>query len=187
MHVIWTGERVRLRPFRDEEELCGLSHAINATPNAFWGPNHLPSPKLKRDFEPGGMLSPDGRCIFVIERLDTAEAVGIEICRLPSPGAIMGNAGTLILEQHWHRGFGIEAKQLCFCFQFESAPVERIEAATLAHHTRARAGLLRSGMHCEGAILRYLFDSGKFHDCLLYAIFREEWEKLPIRGIVRRG
>ena len=135
------GERVRLRPFRDEEELCGLSHAINATPNAFWGPNHLPSPKLKRDFEPGGMLSPDGRCIFVIERLDTAEAVGIEICRLPSPGAIMGNAGTLILEQHWHRGFGIEAKQLCFCFQFESAPVERIEAVLGRHRLGSIVGV----------------------------------------------
>jgi RimJ/RimL family protein N-acetyltransferase len=187
MHTIWTGERVRLRPFKDDKEWSGLHEELHGVPNDYWGAWWTSRQELKKDFEPAGMLSPDKYSAFAIERLDTGELVGYEEHGAPKPGGITAWVGTFISPEHWHNGFGVEAKQLCLCFLFENYPILSIESSTLANHKRAARGLHLCGMHFEGRVKAFHYTDGVFHDMVCYRITREEWERHPIRGIVRRG
>jgi RimJ/RimL family protein N-acetyltransferase len=186
MHTIWTGERVRLRPCKDEAERCDLYEELHVTPNQFWGAWWSARQKVKKDFEEAGMLAADKYSTFAVERLDTGELVGYEEYG-PIPTGIGAWVGTFIKPEHWHQGFGIEAKQLCYCYLFESFPLVRVDSGTLEHHIRARNGLELSGMRYEGRVRRMHFMDGCYYDMVAYAIFREQWEQLPIRQIVKRG
>lgn len=187
MHTVWTGERVRLRPFASEEEWLGLYDELHSVPNDFWGCWWKARPQRKKDFEPAGMLDAEKYSVFAVERLDTGELVGYEEHGAPAPGSIRAWVGTFLRPKHWHRGFGIEAKQLCLCYLFESYPVLRVDSGTLENHTRARKGLEACGMTFEGRVRKCHPTADKFHDFVCYRIFREEWLELPFRQIVRRG
>lgn len=187
MHTIWTGQRVKLRPFKDEKEWLDLHQAEHVVPNDFWGAWWTPRPELKKDFEPGGMLATDKYSVFAVERLDSGELVGYEEHGAPRPGNLTAWVGTFILPEHWHNGFGIEAKQLCYCYLFENYPIYSVESATLSCHKRAANGLYRSGMQFEGRIKAFHYRDGSFHDLVCYRLRRADWEQMEYRQHVRRG
>ena len=188
MYTIWTGERVRLRPFHDEQEYMQMQEDLHLEPNEHWGAWWHPRAKLKKEFADTGNLSAGKRCVFCIERLDTAEAVGFEMCGpITGVNCISGCIGTFLKPEHWHQGFGIEAKQLALCFLFENYPYTRVDAGTVANHKRAAAGIHRAGMKYEGRVRGLHFTDGHYHDLVFYRISREDWEQLPIRKIVKRG
>jgi len=188
MYTIWTGERVRLRPFADEHEWLEMQEEMHREPNDFWGAWWHPRAKLKKEFEETGMLEAGKECVFAIERLDTGEAVGFEECGpCYGPSAISGWVGTFIKREQWSRGFGFEAKLLAMCFMFENFPYVRVGADTVANHKRAARGLQLCGMTFEGRTHGVHYTDGKYHDIVCYRILREEWEQLPIRQIVKRG
>ena len=187
MHTIYTGERVRLRPFRDQEEWCGLWDELHTVPNDFWGAWWKPRSQLEKNFSTAGMLDPQKYSVFAIERLHSGELVGYEEHGEVEPGAINNWLGTFILPAHWHQGFGIEAKLLCLCYLFESYPLERVWSSTLKHHTRAARGLEACGMSFEGTVRGYHPDSGRFTDMVFFRVFREEWERMEYRHKVKRG
>ena len=188
MHTIWTGQRVRLRPFADEKEYLEMQEELHREPNDFWGAWWHPLAKLKKDFEETGILDAGKYCVFVIERLDTGEAVGFEECGpCNGPTSISAWLGTFIKREHWSQGFGFEAKQLALCFMFENFPYERVGGDTVANHKRAARGLQLCGMTFEGRIKGAHHTDGKYHDIVCYRIFRDEWKKLPIRQTVKRG
>lgn len=187
MNVIYAGERVCLRPFKDKDEFAWLFDEIMVVPNDHWGPGWWPRAEREKEFTPAGMLDPGMYSAFAIERLDTNEVVGFEEHGGLSSGSVATWLGTDIRREHWHRGFGIEAKLLMLCYLFENFPLETVHAGTLEHHTRARAGLEACGMSYIGRLSKIHHDNGKFHDIVHYRIFREEWEQLPIRDLVQRG
>jgi len=122
-----------------------------------------------------------------IECVDGSELVGISGCSSYRPGLLAMNIGTYILAQHRGQGFGIEAKQLMLCRLFESYPLQAVRSSTMEHHRRARASLESCGMRCCGRLRAIERADGQFFDEVQYEIFREQWEQLPIRQIVRRG
>jgi diamine N-acetyltransferase len=185
VNTIWTGERVRLRPFKSKEEFVSLKHELHVAPNAFWGAWWSTTRELEDDYDKTGMLSTEKYNTFAIDRLDTGQLIGYEEYVFFSN--ICAWVGTFIRPQHWHRGFGSEAKQLCYCFLFENFPLERVDAGTLEHHSRAINGLLKSGMKFDGRVHKISNTHGQYFDEVIYSIFREEWEQLPIRKVVKRG
>jgi RimJ/RimL family protein N-acetyltransferase len=187
MHTIWTGERVRLRPFKDETEWLELYDADFLEANPFWGASWRPRQERKQEFESGGLLGTGLGCVFAIERLDTGALAGYEDHNAGAPAYLAGSVGTFILPAHEHHGFGIEAKQLCYCYLFENYPIYSVEATTLANHQRAARGLHASGMSFAGRIKAVHYSDGVFHDLVWYRITRERWERHPIRDIVHRG
>jgi RimJ/RimL family protein N-acetyltransferase len=186
MHTIWTGERVRLRPFKDETEWQELYEKDFLAANPFWGASWSPRQERKQEFEAGGLLATDKNGVFAIERLDTGELVGYEDHNAGPPIYLSGSVGTFILPAHEHHGFGLEAKQLCFCYLFENYPILSVEATTLANHKRAARGLHRSGMNFVGRIQAFHYSDGVVHDLVWYCITRDEWQRHPIRDIVSR-
>jgi RimJ/RimL family protein N-acetyltransferase len=187
MHTTYTGTRVKLRPFRDEAEFSTLNIELAIEPNQAWGPCHTPTPKMKADFDPCGLLDITRYSQFAIERLDTGELIGIEEFGGAAVGVIVSWVGTFILPAHQAQGFGVEAKQLAYCALFENLPLERVDACTLSNHPKAMRGLELSGMTFEGRQRQAQFSQGQWVDLMHYVIFREQWLDLPVRGIVKRG
>ena len=107
MHVVYTGERVRLRPFKSEDEFAWLLGETMAIPNDHWGPGWWPEAARNKDFAQAGMLDPGKYSSFAVERLDTGECIGfvrecswVVFCRWvfqPSHLPCTGGAGRLLL------------------------------------------------------------------------------------------
>jgi RimJ/RimL family protein N-acetyltransferase len=187
MHTTYSGERVRIRPFKDEAEFVSTALHFAQAPHPYWGPLYESVQSMKKDYEAGGMLNADEYSMFAMDRLDSGELIGFSENGGVRTGCLQSWVGTFIKDEHWGQGFGIESKQLAFCYLFENFPIVRIESATLENHVRAARGLRDCGMHYEGRLRRAVRQNGRWVDIVQYAIFREEWEKLPIRQIVKRG
>jgi RimJ/RimL family protein N-acetyltransferase len=123
---------------------------------------------------------------FAIERLDNGELIGTEVAEIPQAAVIHSEIGTVILKRHWSKGFGREAKELAMCFVFENFPVEVVTAGTLNTHSRAIAGLEAVGMDYVGKHCGRPFSNGRYAGVVHYAITREEWEQMSIRGTAVR-
>jgi RimJ/RimL family protein N-acetyltransferase len=187
MHVIYTGERVRLRPFEDAQEFLDLDDKLMEVPNEHWGPHWLSRAGREEEYAPAGMLDPGKYSAFAIERRDSGEAVGIEEHGAMERGCVQTWLGTHILREHWHRGFGIEAKLLMLCYLFENYPLELVRADTCGNHFRAQRGLETAGLRSVGRVRGAHFVAGQRWHVLSYSIYREEWARLPIRRLVKRG
>jgi RimJ/RimL family protein N-acetyltransferase len=188
MHAIYTGRKVRLRPAKDKAEFNALHLRCDSQPNQHWGPGWYPEALAAKDFEAdGGLVGVSGENKFVIERLDTGEAVGFEYCGTWFPGAVCGWFGTDIAPEHRGQGFGKEAKLLMLCFLFENFAVNHIMSDTVADHWWARKGMEACGMSLLGRLTARLLRNGQFYDVVWYGISRQEWEGLEIRDYVKRG
>jgi RimJ/RimL family protein N-acetyltransferase len=188
MHTHYQGKLVRLRPLESKEEALALHAATRTLPNAHWGPQWWPQRSLTKMFEEYGSMggATEENC-FVIERLDTKEAVGFENCGLFGPGSINGWFGTSVAPAHRGKGFGREAKLLMLCFLFENFPVHRVGSDTVVDHWVARRGMEACGMQLEGYLRAAHCRNGQWYDIPWYVIFRNQWEELPVRDYVARG
>lgn len=188
MHTIYTGRKVRLRPAKDKEELVRVHLAVDRLPSQHWGPHwHPPQGNTTKFEEHGGMPGGKGENIFLIERIDTGEAIGLEFCGLVSDASLGGWFGTDIAPEHRGQGFGKEAKLLMLCHLFENYPVWHVGSDTVADHWWARKGMEACGMTLEGRLTARLLREGQFYDVVWYGICRPEWEKLEVRQYVKRG
>jgi len=185
MQVIYSGERLRLRPFRDLAEYLPQLYESFDEPARFWPPKRCPIERRRKWFSETGGLD-DRRGEFAIERLDSGQLIGCMSHSTYRP-ALCANIGTLISKAHRHRGYGVAAKQLMMCYLFENFPLLRVEATTLTHHLRARRGVELAGMSLDFSERRRCWSQGKLGTWVTYRIFREEWEQLPIRQVVKRG
>jgi RimJ/RimL family protein N-acetyltransferase len=187
MHTIYTGERVRIRPYASVDEFVSTAQRFAVNVHPYWGPQYETPGRMKKDWEVAGMLSTGDYSQFALECVDTGELIGLAENGGVTIGTVQSWVGTFIFEEHWGQGFGVESKQLQFCYLFENYPIERVESATLENHVRAARGLRDCGMRYEGRLRAAVRQHGSWVDLVQYAIFREDWEKLPIRETVKRG
>ncbi|MCB1186570.1 GNAT family N-acetyltransferase [bacterium] len=185
MHVVYTGERVRLRPFRDLDEYMQLQGQRDLHMNAFWGPWHSSEPALRRAFEADGLLGGDEAC-HAIEDLSDGAVAGVALHGTPAGGELSCWLATFVLESRWGRGLGREAKLLKLCHLFENYSVQSVWAGTTGEHEPASRGLLACGFRLAGGLRHYHWH-GKYVDILDYQLMRSDWEAMPIRQTVRRG
>lgn len=187
MHNVYTGETVRIRPLAALDELHRIMAAENLEPNEHWGVWHYPLPEQRKDFKDSGLMNTDKYSMFAIERLDTGECIGYEEFGGLAPGKLGTWIGTFVMTEHRGNRFGVEAKQLAYCYIFENYPARMVFADTTATHHGAQRGLALSGMRRVGARRKAHYRKGQYIDVVLYEILRGEWEQLPIRRIVQRG
>ena len=187
MHTTYSGERVRIRPFAGVEEWLRIICEEEQKPNDHWGYWYWPRKDARKEFEKAGMLVSDAYSAFAVERIDTGELVGYEEYGAMSAGKCGTWIGTFVVEQHRHNGFGIEAKLLNMTYLFENYPLRTIVSDTTQTHLPAQRGLEACGFRHIGARRKSHCFQSKWVDIVQYQILREEWEKLPIREIVKRG
>jgi len=185
MHAIYTGSRIKLRPWRDREEYGRAVTETTLEPNPWWGPDWYPG--SKEYFDGAGMLHAKGHSSFALDMVDGGDWIGFEDCGGLSVAGLAAWVGTYILRHHQGQGYGTEAKQLMMCYLFENYPIQVVWADTVKTHRPARTSLERCGMRYFGCRRGAIVSNGKYTDQVFYRIFREQWEQLPIRQVVKRG
>lgn len=184
MHTTYTGQLVRVRPFESEEEFCALWEEYALTPNAHRGihwDHAVGAPAVWRL-----LADEETVCRFAVERLDTGELTGMILCGL-GRWQLSGFTGTGLLERHWHRGFGREAKLLVSCHLFENFPIECLWSDTVATHTRAIAGIEAIGYKFAGMHPCAFLSHGVYEGQVWYQLMRSDWEQMDYRHKVKRG
>ena len=187
MHTTYTGQLVRIRPFRSADELALVAVHESNRPNNHWGYWQWAAREAHNQFDKAGMLATDAYSTFAIDRLDSGELVGYEEYGPVKPGHLSTWLGTGIFREHWSNGFGREAKLLVLCYLFENFRLHTVFADTTATHTRAQAGLEAIGMRKVGERRCAHWFKGRYVGVPQYQILRSEWEAMDYRQTVQRG
>ena len=171
-------ERLRLRPLGagDIDRLCELAgdEAVYRTTI------NIPHPYRRLDAEAwigiaAGMWEDGSGAQFAIALRETDEligGIGLTIERRHDRAEL----GFWVGVPHWGRGFTTEAGRAVLAFGFRELGLERIWAGHLAGNEASGRVQQKLGMTREGVLRRQFKKDGVFHDDVVYAITREEWE-----------
>lgn len=80
-----------------------------------------------------------------------------------------------LFPEHRGRGVGTAAQRLLVAYLFEHTRAERLQVVTDAEHAAERAAVERIGFQLEGRIRRATWRDGRWHDCVLLSLLRDEW------------
>ena len=81
--------------------------------------------------------------------------------------------------QCWGKGYGTEVTRLMLRYAFETLELHRVELRVAAYNARAIRCYEKCGFRHEGVERDSFFVDGEWHDDLLMAILRQDWEELP--------
>jgi RimJ/RimL family protein N-acetyltransferase/predicted N-acetyltransferase YhbS len=80
--------------------------------------------------------------------------------------------------EYWGKGYGTEAGRLMLRYAFETLGLHRVSLRVAAYNARAIRCYEKCGFRHEGIERDSFFVDGKWHDDVLMAILREEWEEI---------
>jgi len=87
-----------------------------------------------------------------------------------------GSIGFDLNRHYWRRGIMREALRRILRFGFEAMKLNRIEADVSAENAASLALLKSLGFQQEGYQREQYFDEGTFHDLVLLALLKREWQ-----------
>lgn len=174
------GERVSLRPFR-QEDLPSLRRWFDdGEVMRYWGNS---SPLVSEHaFEAD--LAPDGRFTKFEENgyFCICDESGRPIGRVEYEGLSSedrsAELGILIGEKDaWNKGYGPEAIVLLLDWLFNQRGAHRVWLTVQARNARAQRAYEKVGFAREGTWREHYFYDGAFHDEYLYGILAEEFRE----------
>ena len=86
--------------------------------------------------------------------------------------------------ENWSKGYMSEAVSLISAFIFETKPVDRIQATTIAGGKGSEAVLIKCGFQFEGVMRKAIFHQGRNQDLHLYSLLREDSK--PLKDLLAR-
>ncbi|MFL5341146.1 MAG: GNAT family N-acetyltransferase [Gemmataceae bacterium] len=115
----------------------------------------------------------------------------LAICQKEEPGRVLGTVGCFwnaranrtmemgyaLAEEHWGRGFVVEAAGALLDHVFAAYEVERVQARCMVENAASTRVMQKLGMKFEGCLRSSLFHRERFWDMNLYAILRCEWRR----------
>lgn len=78
---------------------------------------------------------------------------------------------------YWGNGYASEALEAVIKYAFEQIQFNRVQAFYRSENIASGKVMQKAGMKYEGTFKQYLFHDNSFHDCIMYAIIREDWIK----------
>ncbi len=82
----------------------------------------------------------------------------------------------------WNGGYMTEALRRVIEYTFEAMDINRIEAQHELENPSSGRVMEKCGMQKEGVLRQRLYNKGKYVDVALYAMLREDYEKLKQQG-----
>lgn len=113
---------------------------------------------------------------LAVERAGTGEllgSVGLHVIESAPQGAHYG-LGYFLRRDAWNRGYATEAVRAALDFIF-SANACRVSASCLAENLGSRRVAEKCGMTQEGLLKAHTWHDGRWKDCAVYAVLREEY------------
>jgi len=171
------GERVLLRPLRESD----VEESLRV-----W------TPELRHMY--GGSLTAERRPTMEDRRQWFARVTADESGRqfaIETDGHYIGHVGLRAIDHenrkaslaigiesphYWGRGYGAEVIRLMLRYAFETLNLHRVELRAAAYNLRAIRCYEKCGFRHEGIERDSFFVDGEWHDDLLMAILRQEWE-----------
>lgn len=77
---------------------------------------------------------------------------------------------------YWNRGYATEAARAMVEYGFEELELNRIQARHMEHNPASGRVMEKIGMKYEGTLRQATYRFGEYHDLLMYAILRSEYE-----------
>lgn len=110
-------------------------------------------------------------------RLKTGEMIGSIGITITSEYDVKGELGYKIGSRWWNQGYSSEAARAVIDYMFRHTDIERMDSFCAVENCASRKVMEKIGMHHEGLLRHYYKTRDGFHDCTLYAIIRNEWER----------
>ncbi|PLX21796.1 hypothetical protein C0584_01690 [Candidatus Parcubacteria bacterium] len=89
------------------------------------------------------------------------------------------NTGCVIGEKdEWGKGYGREAKMLFLDYLFNTLNLRKINSTAIAFNGRSISYQMKCGAVQEGLKKKQIFQDGQYHDEVVLAVFKEDFEKL---------
>jgi [ribosomal protein S5]-alanine N-acetyltransferase len=169
-------EPVRLRPI-EEADLDALRRFdIDPSSRGPYLSSGFRSPEIRRRrWEKDGWLGADSGQLAVA--LPDGTLAGIVSWRTIQTGGPDGGCleiGALLFPEHRGRGLGTIAQRLLVEYLFATTLANRLQAITNVENVAEQKALERAGFRREGVMRGLAFDSGRWHDGMLYARLRDD-------------
>lgn len=81
-------------------------------------------------------------------------------------------------KEYWNKGYGTEAKMLLLHYAFHTLNLRKVCSSVIAFNERSHAYSLKCGYKEEGRRKKQIYRNGEYHDEILLAVFREDWQPL---------
>jgi diamine N-acetyltransferase len=170
------GRLVVLRPV-EERDLPLLARWRNAPENRrfFFSPFPINPGGQKKWYE--GLLADRNRVMFMIDSRDgeTVGVIGLDKIDWRNQEAEYGQI--LLDPAQRGQGYAEEAVSLLIIYAFDELNLHRLYAIIYAYNRGVVEGIQVSGFKVEGVLRQAAFTEGKFHDKVIVALLREEWDR----------
>jgi ribosomal-protein-alanine N-acetyltransferase len=113
---------------------------------------------------------------FAIVPEGMSTAVGLFQVRALEPSFGIAEWGFAIGAPYWGSGLFTEGAQLVLQFVFEVIGVHRLEARASLTNGRGNGALRKVGAVQEGILRRAFLRNGAYHDQVLWALLKDEWQ-----------
>jgi len=174
------GERVRIRKL-ERSDLAHLHRWLNDADLMAWArfaPDHMESlAAVEKEYERELAGEERDRTTFTVEDRASGKAIGWCVMRTWDRKHVSTNVGIGLGEKEfWGRGYGTEAMRLLLTIAFDHQGWHRAELWTLADNERAVRSFEKSGFRREGLEREAAYYGGAYHDILLMAQLKSEWD-----------
>jgi len=174
------GADVRLRKI-ERKDLPVLHAWLNDEPLMTWArfsPDHMISASaLEKEYERELAGEDHERTTYVIEERASGKAIGWCVMRTWDRKHVNTNVGIGLGEKDlWGKGYGTEAMNLLLTIAFDHQGWHRAELWTLVENERAVRSFEKCGFRREGQEREAAYYDGAYHDILLMAQLKSEWD-----------
>lgn len=174
--------RLLIRRFTDEDLETFLAYRNDPEVARYQGWN-LPYPrekglefieemKIKDPNEPGGWLQ-----LAVIVK-ETGEFIGDAAFYFKKDENSRAFIGCTIMQDHWHKGYGVEATRRVMAYLFDELKVHRIVAETDVKNQASINTLERLGFRREGHFVENVWHKGNWASEYHFALLEREWKSI---------
>lgn len=171
------GERVRLRPLRDED-VAPLTAWINDADVRHWLHHSDREDATEEAFREVYMARDNAlQAVFAIED-ETGRRAGVT--RLIDIDRTHGRAELAIIigeQSAWGRGYGTDAIRTLLEYAFEEMGLRRVYLITDADNARGIRCYEKCGFAHEGTLRKHRVRHGEPLDMVVMSVLREEWER----------
>ncbi len=178
--VFLSGQKVNLRPYDKEKDLKNCLRWVSDPEIRRYFPTFMQFPHTLKteadELEP--LTSGTGNCFLIIETLD-AKSIGTIglfsidwVNRTAETGTLIGK------KEYQNKGYGADAKMILLNYAFNSLNLRKITATVLSDNKKSLSYNKKCGYQSEGIRKKQSFRNGKYHDEILIAVFKEDFQKI---------
>jgi RimJ/RimL family protein N-acetyltransferase len=178
---MYTGEKVRLREYRQEDIPQALAYVNDPEVKRLLNPS-IPYPLTLSDEEKWvaeQSANSQTTYSFAIETLADGKYIGG--CGINSINWKNSTAEVGIFigdKAFWNQGYGTDAMRVLLRFIFDQMNINKVKLNVFSFNLRALRMYQKCGFKEEGRLRQELFRDGKYHDIILMGLLREEYENL---------